>query len=36
MEIALLVFILLIGPVSILTGRDSRVDEVGRRRTYLG
>ncbi len=36
MEIAILIFILLIGPVAILTGRDSRIDEAGRRRRYLG
>jgi hypothetical protein len=36
MEIAVLFFILLIGPIAILAGRDSRIDEAGRRRTYLG
>jgi hypothetical protein len=36
MQIALLVFILLVGPVAILAGRDSRIDEAGRRRRYLG
>jgi hypothetical protein len=36
MQIALLVFILLVGPAAILAGRDSRIDEAGRRRRYLG
>jgi hypothetical protein len=36
MEIAMLVFILLVGPVALLSGRDSRIDEAGRRRRYLG
>jgi hypothetical protein len=36
MEIALIVFMLLVGPVALLLGRDSRIDEAGRRRNYLG
>lgn len=36
MEIAMIVFILLVGPVALLFGRDSRIDEAGRRRHYLG
>jgi hypothetical protein len=36
MAIALLVFILLVGPLAIVAGRDSRVDDVDRRRHYQG
>jgi len=36
MEIALIVFILLVGPLAALYGRDSRIDERGRRQRYLG
>jgi hypothetical protein len=34
MEIALLVFILVVGPLALLFGRDSRIDDVARRRRY--
>lgn len=36
MEFVLIAFLLLIGPLAILAGRDSRVDETDRRRHYLG
>jgi len=36
MEIALLLFLLVVGPLALLGGRDSRIDEKDRRRTYLG
>jgi hypothetical protein len=36
MEIALVVFMLLVGPLAVLFGRDSRIDERGRRQRYLG
>jgi hypothetical protein len=36
MAIALLVFLLVVGPLAILGGRDSRVDDVERRRRYQG
>ena len=36
MEIALIVFILLVGPLALLAGRDSRIDERDRRRHYQG
>ena len=36
MAIALLVFVLVIGPLALLAGRDSRIDDVKRRRRYLG
>jgi len=36
MEIALIVFLLLVGPLALLGGRDSRIDEAERRRHYLG
>jgi hypothetical protein len=36
MAIALLVFILLVGPLALLLGRDSRIDDTARRRRYLG
>jgi hypothetical protein len=36
MEIALLVFLLVVGPLALLGGRDSRVDDVERRRHYQG
>jgi hypothetical protein len=32
----LLVFIVLIGPLAVMAGRDSRVDENERLRHYLG
>jgi len=36
MEIALLVFLLLVGPLALLGGRDSRIDDTDRRRHYQG
>jgi hypothetical protein len=36
MEIALIVFILLVAVASVLAGKDSRIDETARRRRYLG
>ena len=36
MEIALIVFLLLVGPLALLAGRDSRIDERDRRRQYRG
>ncbi len=36
MEIALILFVLLVGPLALLAGRDSRIDEADRRRHYQG
>jgi hypothetical protein len=36
MEIALLLFLLLVGPLALLGGRDSRIDERDSRRGYRG
>ena len=36
MEIALIILLLLVGPLAALGGRDSRIDEAARRRHYLG
>ena len=36
MGIALLVFLLVIGPLALLGARDSRIDEHDRRNSYLG
>jgi hypothetical protein len=36
MEIAVILFFLLVGPLALLGGRDSRIDEKDRRRHYLG
>jgi hypothetical protein len=36
MEIAVLVFLLVVGPLALLAGHDSRVDDVDRRRHYQG
>jgi hypothetical protein len=36
MEIAVVVFLLLVGPLALLGGRDSRIDERERRKHYLG
>jgi hypothetical protein len=36
-EIAIVLFILLVGPLAVLAGRDSRIDDRARRtRRYLG
>ena len=32
MEIALVVFMLVVGPLALVWGRDSRIDDVDRRR----
>jgi hypothetical protein len=36
MELAFLIFLLVIGPLALLAGRDSRIDDVERRRHYQG
>jgi hypothetical protein len=36
MQIALLVFLVVVGPLALLYGRDSRIDETARRRRYHG
>jgi hypothetical protein len=36
MEIAFLLFIVLVGVGAVLAGADSRIDENARRRRYLG
>jgi hypothetical protein len=36
MEIAVILFLLLVGPLALLAGQDSRVDDVDRRRNYRG
>ena len=36
MEIALIIFILVVGIGAVVSGRDSRIDEASRRRRYLG
>jgi hypothetical protein len=36
MEIAVILFVLVIGPLALLAGRDSRIDDEARRRRYLG
>ena len=36
MEIAFVLFLLLVGPLALLAGRDSRIDEADRQRRYLG
>ena len=36
MELAFVIFLLVVGPLALLVGRDSRIDDVERRRTYRG
>jgi hypothetical protein len=36
MELALVIFLLVVGPLAVLAGRDSRIDDVERRRNYQG
>jgi hypothetical protein len=36
MEIALVLFVVVVGPLALLAGRDSRIDDEARRRRYLG
>jgi len=35
MVIAVVLFVLLVGPLALLAGSDSRIDEKARRRSYL-
>lgn len=36
MAIAFILLLLVVGPLALLAGRDSRIDEVDRRRHYRG
>lgn len=36
MEAIIVLFVLVVGPLALLAGRDSRVDDPDRRRHYLG
>jgi hypothetical protein len=36
MELVLVIFLLVVGPLALLAGRDSRIDDVERRRHYQG
>jgi hypothetical protein len=36
MAFAITIFLLVVGPLALLAGRDSRIDEVGRRRRFRG
>ena len=36
MELAFVIFLLVVGPLAVLVGRDSRIDDVERRRNYQG
>jgi hypothetical protein len=36
MELLLLIFLLVVGPLALIAGRDSRIDDVERRRHYQG
>ena len=36
MELVLVIFLLVVGPLALLFGRDSRIDDVERRRNYHG
>jgi hypothetical protein len=36
MEIALIVFVVVVGLLAVYQGADSRIDDVERRRHYLG
>ncbi len=36
MAIAVILLILLVGPLALLAGSDSRIDDAERRRHYLG
>jgi len=36
MELAFVIFLLVVGPLALLAGRDSRIDDVERRRNYQG
>jgi hypothetical protein len=36
MALVLLILLLVVGPLALLYGRDSRVDDVQRRRNYQG
>jgi hypothetical protein len=36
MEFIVIAFLLLVGPLALLVGPDSRIDDAVRRRKYLG
>jgi hypothetical protein len=36
MELVLVIFLLVVGPLALIAGRDSRIDDVERRRHYQG
>jgi hypothetical protein len=36
MELLLVIFLLVVGPLALIAGRDSRIDDVERRRHYQG
>jgi hypothetical protein len=36
MELLLVLFLLVVGPLALIAGRDSRIDDVERRRHYQG
>ena len=36
MEIAIVVFMLVVGLLALVAGSDSRIDDTARRRRYLG
>jgi hypothetical protein len=36
MELAFVIFLLVLGPLALLAGQDSRIDDVERRRNYQG
>jgi hypothetical protein len=36
MELLLVIFVLVVGPLALIAGRDSRIDDVERRRHYQG
>jgi hypothetical protein len=36
MELVIALLILLVGPLALLAGRDSRIDDIERRRRFLG
>ncbi len=36
MELVVLAFLLLVGPLALVAGRDSRIDDVDRRHRFQG
>jgi hypothetical protein len=36
MELVLVIFLLVVGPLALIAGCDSRIDDVERRRHYQG